>query len=618
MIVRHMIRENTYYDSVILMLISREIKKMEGVVEALVGMGTDLNKELAVSLNLSSPWIRNLKSNDFFIAVALDGEERMTSVVRKVDEILAGKKLVEGDDYHPATLEGALKYQPDTNLVIVSVPGKYAAEEVRKALANDLHVMLFSDHVAIEDERALKALAVEKGLLMMGPDCGTAIINHVPLAFANVIRKGSIGVVGASGTGIQEVTTLIDRIGGGVSQVIGTGGRDLKAEIGGLMMVHGMKALMNDPSTEVIVLISKPPAPEVAEAVLTLAGETEKPVVVAFIGGDREQIRRAGVYPCLTLEDAAYKADALEKGEGTEDFKGFTMTEGEAEAIVQREVALLDGEQKYVRGCFTGGTLAYEALKILDGAIGSVYSNLAYDGEHLLKASDKSIEHTCIDMGDDQFTVGRPHPMIDPGIRNERILEDVDGEVAVLLADVVLGYGAHPDPAGELAVFIKKVKEKMSRIGKYVSIICTLCGTEGDPQNLKASREVLQDAGAIVMPSNAQAVRLAVRILKAIGQTGGGREKINITGEVNGTNVETNMTNEVGDRQATIEKSEMYETIEVNKVDVLFSETLKIVNIGLETFYADLKRQEIQVVQVAWRPPAGGDEKMASLLSRLK
>lgn len=511
------IKKNTYYDSVTLMLISKEVKKIEGVNEALVGMGTDLNKELAMNLNLATDDVKNLGPNDFFITVSLEDDSVMKNVVEKVEDLLTQKKTDSSSEYRPATLDSAIKYQSDTNLVLISVPGKHAFTEVKKALDNDMHVMLFSDNVSIKEEKELKELAKEKGLLMMGPDCGTAIINNIPLAFANVIRKGNIGIVGASGTGTQEVSVLVDKLGMGVSQVIGTGGRDLKSEIGGIMMLQGIEALMKDDNTEVIVLISKPPAPEVAEKVLKAVSNSSKPVVVDFIGGDAEIIKKYGAYPCSTLEDAAYKAVALAKGEKPETFDSFTATESEINKIVQEETKKIDENQKYIRGLFTGGTLADEAMKLLSKDLGDIYSNIPLNPEFKLNDVNKSIKHTCIDLGDDDFTVGRPHPMIDPSTRVERLeMEGNDEEIAVVLMDFVLGYGSHEDPIGEMIPTIIEAKKKMLEKGKYLSVVGSICGTDHDPQNLSVSKERLQDAGVIVMPSNTQAVRLAAKILNEI------------------------------------------------------------------------------------------------------
>lgn len=510
------IRKNAYYDSVTLMIISKEVKKMKGVKEALVGMGTDLNKELATMLNIATDEIKNIGANDFFISVLTEDGLNMEDVVSKVNELLQ-KKNDSVSDYKPPTFDSALKYQPDSNIVVISLPGKYAAVEAKKALKNGLHVMLFSDNVSIQEEKELKELAKEKGLLMMGPDCGTAIINHVPLAFANVIRKGKIGIVGASGTGTQEVTVMIDKLGEGVSQVIGTGGRDLKSEIGGVMMLQGIEALMNDEDTEVIVLISKPPSKDVEEKVLKCIKNSSKPVVVDFIGGDQGLIKTYGAYPCNTLEDAAYKAVALARGKAVKDFDRFLLSEEAIEKIVEEEVSKFDKSQKYIRCLYTGGTLADEAMKLLSKDLGGIYSNTPLSNEYKLADIHRSVKNTCIDLGDDDFTVGKPHPMIDPATRVERIVKEAnDDEVAVVLMDFVLGYGSHEDPVGEMLPSIMESKEIMNKKGKHLSVVCSICGTENDPQSLENSQKRLEEIGAIVMPSNAQAVRLASMILKKI------------------------------------------------------------------------------------------------------
>lgn len=513
--VKYEIRKNTYYDSVTLMIISKEIKKIAGVSEALVGMGTDLNKELAENLGISHDDIRALTPNDFFVSVLADDSVQIETISAEVERLLSAKKSDSDSDYMPPTLESALKHAPDSNIVVISVAGEYAAAEAKKALNNDLHVMLFSDNVTVEQEKELKELACQKGLLMMGPDCGTAIINNVPLAFANVIKKGHIGIVGASGTGTQEVSVIIDKLGEGVSQVIGTGGRDLKSEIGGLMMLQGIEALKNDPQTKVIVLVSKPPAAEVAEKVLKAIENSPKPVVVDFIGGDRELIEKYGAYACVSLEDAARKAVALLRGEEVKDFEGFDLSDEEIERIVNAEVAKFDKGQKYLRGFYTGGTLTDEAMKLLGKDFG-IYSNIPLSPEYMLEDVKVSKEHTCIDFGDDEFTRGKPHPMIDPIARVERLMKEDDEEVAVVLMDFVLGYGSHEDPVGEMLPAIKAAKDRMAAKGKYLCVVGSICGTENDPQSLEESQRRLEEAGVIVMPSNAQAVRLTGLILNKI------------------------------------------------------------------------------------------------------
>jgi FdrA protein len=268
------------------MIITREIESEENVENAVVVMGTEHNKQLLANVGLMSSEIEAASPNDLIIAVRVKEEGTFDYIVAKAEQLLNRKKKDAGEDYYPPTLDSAIGIMPDSNIVIISLPGQYAAAEAKKALLNDKHVMLFSDNVTIQEEKELKELAVSRGLLMMGPDCGTAVINNVPLAFGNVVKRGLIGIAGASGTGTQEVMVQIDRLGEGMSQVIGTGGRDLKAEIGGLMMMEGIKALAADEQTRVIVVISKPPAREIAEKVLECLKESGKKAVVDFIGGD--------------------------------------------------------------------------------------------------------------------------------------------------------------------------------------------------------------------------------------------------------------------------------------------------------------------------------------------
>ena len=513
----HEIRGNSYFDSVTLMLVSKEIEKMDGVEKAIVGMGTELNKELAENMGISNEEIANASANDFFIAALTADDMEMETIAKAVDDYLNKKSSDADDDYNPPTIKSAIQHQPESNLVLISVAGQYAAQEARTALDNDLNVMIFSDNVSVEDERELKELAVEKGLLMMGPDCGTAIINNVPLAFANVVRKGNIGVVGASGTGTQEVTVVIDKLGGGVSQVIGTGGRDLSEEIGGLMMLQGIEALKNDPDTEVILLVSKPPAASVAEKMLSAVKDCGKPVVVDFIGGDGALVEKYGAVSCVSLEDAARKAVALSKGEEVSEMTGFSKSDEEIAEIIKREVAKFDKDQKYFRGFFTGGTLASEAIDIVGKEIGQILSNVAKKAEDKLEDNQKSVKNTVIDFGEDEFTEGRPHPMIEPSARSERIVKEAeDGEMAVLMLDFVLGYGCNPDPVGETMPKLNKTQEAFKAAGKHLCVVASVCGTENDPQDLIASQKELEENGVIVMPTNAQASRLAALIMKEL------------------------------------------------------------------------------------------------------
>lgn len=518
--VKAQITPGAYYDSVSLMIISNAVKKIDGVTEALVGMGTDLNRELNDNNpNLKSPEVSKTTPNDFFVCANVRDEEVWKAVLAKVEEKLNEKKEDAASNYYPATLDGALKVQPKTNMAVISVPGKggHAKDVAEECLKKGINCMLFSDNVTIEEEYYLKSEAVKRGLLVMGPDCGTAIVNHVPLAFANVVRPGNIGMVCASGTGTQEVSSIIDQLGGGVSQVLGTGGRDLKKDIGGIMFKFCLEALIADPQTKVIVLVSKPPYPSVQTEVLKMAKEGGKPTVVCFIGGDPIEPKTMGLIPAVSLEDAARKAVALSKGETPNTFDGFDKSDDEINKLVNDACANLKPTQKYMRALYTGGTLCDETMKYLLTTCGHIYSNIPLQPSDELPNKDVSKMHTALDFGDDAFTVGRPHPMIDPSLRAERVIKEANDETcACIVVDCVIGYGSHEDPAADLSDAIKKGKEAAKKAGRDLIVIATVCGTEGDPQNLSKTRETLANAGAIVMPTNAQACRLAKKIIEKV------------------------------------------------------------------------------------------------------
>jgi succinyl-CoA synthetase alpha subunit len=405
---------------------------------------------------------------------------------------------------------------PQANLAIISVPGQYAAAEAWEALRNGLHVFLFSDNVPLKDEIALKRYAADHGLLMMGPDCGTAILNGVALGFANVVPRGPVGIVAAAGTGLQEVSTLLARRDVGISQAIGTGGRDLKDAVGGIAMLEGLKALQADPATEVLVLVSKPPAPGVARRVLEQVGAGDKPTVVCFLGGDPAPIAAVGAIPAATLQETAYLAAA--EVEGQVDSPVDEVIERETVDLQARALELKEGlsfQQRYLRGLFSGGTLATEALVVWKGIVGHVHSNVPLEPHLALEDSTRSQGHCAVDLGADEFTRGRPHPMIDPDLRIRRLMaEAADPEVAVIVLDVVLGYGAHPDPAHELGAAIREARSHAAGEGRELFVVASVTGTEQDPQGLSRQVRALEEAGAIVTSCNAAAARLAGFIVR--------------------------------------------------------------------------------------------------------
>jgi succinyl-CoA synthetase alpha subunit len=515
MIVRAVVRKNSYYDSVTLMAISKDIVALDGVEDAVVSMGTDNNKALLANAGMMSPDAENAGPNDLVIAFKVVDETAAETVSRAVEDALRAKggEGKTASEVPPASIASAVKRVPEANLAIVSLPGQYAAREAMRALKQGLHVMLFSDNVSVDEEVKLKEFAHEAGLLMMGPDCGTAIINGSGLCFANSVRAGSVGVIGASGTGTQEVTVLVDRFGAGVSQAIGTGGRDLSEAVGGRMMLDALDALDADEQTGVIVLVSKPPVKSVAEKVLTEARRCRKPVVVCFIHGGSAGVD-GNLYFEPTLERAAARAASL--AGGLPDAPESAPSPAEDQHL-RRFAAARKENQQYVRGLFCGGTLCDEARYIFKDELpgqARVWSNIAKDPAEKLLDPTRSSGHTFIDLGDDTFTIGKPHPMIDPTLRTARILQEAkDPCTAVILLDVVLGYGSHADPAGVTAQGVREAKALAAAEGREICFIAYVCGTETDFQNRAAQEAKLAAEGVVLAQSNARAARLAAAVI---------------------------------------------------------------------------------------------------------
>jgi succinyl-CoA synthetase alpha subunit len=505
---------NTYRDSVSLMQLSASLKEVAGVEEASAIMATEGNLALLAEVGLVDRGMA-AQPSDLLVVVRAKSEAAANAAVARVEAALKARapSAAPGGPVAaaaPRSIGMALDASPDANLALVSVPGEYAAAEAQKALARGLNVMLFSDNVALADEIALKREASNRQLLVMGPDCGTAIIDGVPLAFANRVRRGAVGCVAASGTGLQQVTALVDRLGEGLSQAIGTGGRDLKEEVGGLTMLAGLDALAADRETKVIVLISKPPAPAVAAHVLAAAAKARKPVVVCFVGAAAAKLPGRSLHQVRTLEDAARAAVALARGR--------KPPKPASAPHLGKGVPRLARGQRFVRGLFSGGTFCYEASLLLGEALGQVWSNAPVRHEDELDDPFKSRGHTVIDLGDDVFTRGRPHPMIDHRLRNERMVREArDPEVAVILVDVVLGYGSHPDPAAEMAPAIAAARAAAAKRGRRIAFVGAVCGTDADPQGLARQEAALAKAGVILGSSNAEAVRIAAAIARRGG-----------------------------------------------------------------------------------------------------
>ncbi|EFQ24483.1 FdrA family protein [Aminomonas paucivorans DSM 12260] len=500
----------TYYDSVTLMRVAKEITAREGVKSASLSMGTEANLRILAAGGFDLTGLE-AGPNDLILAVA--GEESV------LEEALSTAKAYlanppwrqnqdDGGTYRPRSLDGAVTVLPEANLAIVSVAGRYAGDVALECLGRDLNVMLYSDNVSLEKEVEIKKVAREKGLLVMGPDCGTIIVRGVAMGMANACPTGPVSLVAAAGTGLQEVHVQLAKRGVGTLHGIGTGGRDVKAEVGGLMVEMGVQTLLADDEVKVLVVVGKPPAPEVEQKILAQVRAGGKPAVLGFIGGEARG-DQPPVYICRELEETAAVAAALAKGE---DVASARRSLAEADDALKALAGKIGPRKGWLRGLYSGGTLCYEAQLIAQDLLGPIHSNTPLKKELRLEDSLASVEHSIVDFGEDEFTQGRLHPMIDVSLRAARFEEEAkDPEVGVILFDVVIGYGCNPDPATGLVEGILKARA----LGKdRIAFVASICGTEADPQDGARQRRILEEAGVTVCHSNAQAARLAAYLLK--------------------------------------------------------------------------------------------------------
>lgn len=482
------VRRGQYLDSVALMRMSRTVAAMDGVIECGMMMGTPANMRIMADAGVLADNGRGAAPGDLVIAISANTQSATDVALTAARALLDAPKAGAGKaaDWSPRTIRAAIAADPAARLALISVPGAFAAAEGRKALARGLNVLMFSDNVPIEDEVALKQFARERGLLMMGPDCGTAIISGTALGFANVVPRGDIGIVGASGTGIQEVSCLIANNGGGISHAIGTGGRDLKKEVGGVTMLMGIDMLDRDEGTRHIVVISKPPAAEVAQRVIERIGKSKKTFTVCFLGAND-----AGLPPNATLAPTLELAAAHA---GNSKCRPHTLLPKRGRP------------GKLVRGLFAGGTMCAEAQVIFRNQGVACASNAPNPGTAPYLPGYAG--HTLLDLGDDEYTAGRPHPMIEPAVRDAPIAAALaDPATGVVLIDFVLGYGAHADPAGHLVTALGTLPNNGA------VIVASVTGTEADPQRRSAQIATLERGGIVIAPSNAAAASLALSIV---------------------------------------------------------------------------------------------------------
>ncbi|PYM27997.1 MAG: hypothetical protein DMD78_01165 [Candidatus Rokuibacteriota bacterium] len=494
------VRRSFYQDSVTLMRLTRDLEAVPGVRRAAAMMGTEPNRALLSQAGLLAADGEHAGPADLVIAVVADDASAAEAARDAAEAALTATRAASARaTAPPRTLRSGLAALPEATLALVSVPGLYAGAEARRALAAGLHVMLFSDNVPIETEVALKREAAARGLFVLGPDCGTAILHGIPLGFANAVPRGRVGLVATSGTGLQEVTCLLAAEGEGVSHAIGVGSRDLSDEVGGAMALPALAALRDDPATEVVVVIAKPPGASVIGRLVNTLETLGKPVVLAIMGLHAIPAPR-DVHVASTLEGAAVIAAGLAARAEPRDLQ---IPPGDLDDLVEAQARGLAKGQRFVRGLYSGGTLAWEAAALLAERLDDVAAGVSGEGKG----------HRVVDLGGDVFTVGRPHPMIDGAIRSEWITrEAADPTTAVLLLDVVLGYGAHRDPAGELRPVVEEARRAANAAGRGLAVIASVTGTEQDPQRRSAQVAALRRAGVAVMDSNAQAARLAALV----------------------------------------------------------------------------------------------------------
>ncbi|MDO9514290.1 MAG: acyl-CoA synthetase FdrA [Elusimicrobiota bacterium] len=486
---KNFILKDNYNDSVVLMNAANSVRNEFSNKNVSAVMATPQNMDLLESLGLLSDEGKKALSADLIFAVDADNDqaEQMFASFQKVMAAKSSEK--DSSEESDSSFDTALL--DDAALVLMSIPGRYVPREAERALMAGKNVMVFSDNVPLSDEIRLKKLAVEKKLLFMGPDCGTCIINGKGLGFANVIKPGNIGIAGASGSGIQELTCAIDKMGQGISQVIGVGGRDIKSAVGGLSLLAAMDLLESDKSTDVIVIISKPPDADVADKIISKAKAGRKKYVINFLTMELKDF--GNIKFASNLEEAAVRACRL-------------LNEKAVLPVSGHRLPKLKG--KYLRALYAGGTLCYEALYLLKDI--EIFSNTPINKDLSLKDVFKSVKNSLVDMGEDDFTRGYPHPMMDFTLRKQRIAQEAeDPQTGVILLDCTLGWGCHNDPAGELAEAIAEAK----KINPGIIFITPITGSYGDPQDYNAQQKKLEEAGALVYHTNRQAVEAAREIL---------------------------------------------------------------------------------------------------------
>ena len=575
------VKKGSYHDSVVLMLLTNQISSIEGVKKVSIMMATPANKDIYRQSGLSTSELEEASANDMVVVADVDDDGLLDVIMEEVEAFFKKQSTSESDKKGAEAVRSwdkALGKLADANLAVISIPGAYAALEADRALDEGMNVFMFSDNVTLEDEIKLKKKAHEKGLAVMGPDCGTGIIQGVPIAFTNHVAPGPIGIIGASGTGIQELTTIIDRLGEGVKNAIGTGGRDLSTEVGGITMMDMIEAMEKDDTVKVLIIISKPPAKAVRDRISDRLSNFKKPVVPLFLG-EKPEYHEENFYHAYTLDEAARLAVGLVRGQD--------IAEGSVEADSSSFFAA--EEKKTIKAYYSGGTLAGEAAMLIKDALNLKVPPQKAEGFML-----KTDGHIVVDLGDDVYTQGKPHPMIDPAKRIECMQEAIDDEsTGVILLDIMLGYGSHEDMAGALLPAIIRLRDKAREEGRKLFFVATVCGTRRDFQGYDKAVETLKEAGVIVCENNKLAVHTAIRAI--------------------GLDFEEPVKEIRPKTTARIQKTEASE-----KLLELLSQKPRVINVGLKSFAEVIEAFGCDVVQYDWAPPAGGNVELIKVLNFLR
>ena len=578
---RTIVEKGSYHDSVVLMLLTNAVSAIEGVKKASIMMATPANKDIFKQSGLDTEELMAATANDMVIVADVDDDAMLDVIMEKVEEFFKNQATTSSAKQGAESVkswEKALELLPDANLAVISIPGAYAALEADRALDEGKHVFMFSDNVTIEDEARLKQKAHKKGLVVMGPDCGTGIIQSVPIAFTNSVSKGSIGIIGASGTGIQELTCIIDRLGEGVTNAIGTGGRDLSIDVGGITVMDTIDAMEKDETVKVMIVISKPPAKQIRDKISARLSICKKPVITLFLG-EKPEYHEENFYHCHTLDEAARLAVSLVRGE--------KVPEGTVD--VDRSGFFKAEEKKTIKAYYSGGTLAGEAAMLIKESLDLKIPPEKKEGYMLTTQG-----HIVVDLGDDVYTQGFPHPMIDPRKRIECMEQALEDETTgVILFDIMLGYGSHEDMAGSLVPTVKKLSAKAAEEGRKVFFVSTVCGTRRDFQGYDEAVAKLKEAGVIVCETNKLAVRTACQ---AIGVDFTEEEK------------------EIRPKKA----ADVTPGTPSDALMQLLSERPKVINLGLKSVSEVCKEFGCETVQFDWQPPAGGDIKLIKVLNFLR